>query len=110
MEKQTDFEWVVYYGNGSTYSSLDGSVWDTPPLDVQVIVLMNPWQTQAKEHFYVWDERGEGNRWYGCNEFGLWDYLMRPGKKKVIFGRTIARAEFGRILKRAQEETRWAHQ
>jgi len=103
-------EWLIFYGDGSTYGNEDGAPWDAPALDVQVIVMSKPYQTQAKEHFYVWDNRGEGWRWYGCNEFGMYDYLMKPGWKKVIFGRKIARADFAHILQRAHKDTKWARQ
>ena len=102
MNQAHDPDWVVYYGDGSTYSSEDGS--SPPARDVQVIVQRHPEvgvELVTASDYYVW----RNGRWWGVDLFGLFDYLTRPGPKKVLFGRTIETEVYKRIIKRACEDT-----
>ena len=112
-------KWRVYYGDGSTFSDHNGSAWSAPGRDVQVIVLADSnhgWRTQAGDNYYVWDNRGDDHRWWGVDDFGLFDYLIDPGYKRVLFGRRISNQEFSEIFKRASvdddipHKTSFAHQ
>jgi len=96
--------WRIYYADGSTYSDQDGAPEDAPARDVQVVVISDRnhgWMTQALTDYYVWDDRGGGLRWWGVDLFGLYDYLIEPGYKCVLFGRTIAKQDFNEIFERA---------
>ena len=99
----------IYYGNGETFSSQTAPPFLIPKRnDVQVIVQESDnhgWFTQAMNDYYVWDNRGNGWRWWGVDIFGLYDYLLEPGNKCVLFGRTIEGDEFNEIFKRASEDT-----
>ena len=64
-------KWGIYYGDGTTFSNEDGGPEVAPPLNVQVIA-------------------SYPNCWRCGDLFGLMDYLMRPGWKVVLFGRTIS--------------------
>lgn len=102
-----EIEWAVYYGDGNTYTNLTGAVENTPVWDVQVIVYRDNdrgWFTQTGTKYYVWDNRGEGYRWYGADDVGMLDYLQTPGWKRVLIGRTIPNARFMEIFNRAKND------
>ena len=89
-------KWKIFYGDGSTITDAESEPENVPKRNVQVIVM------EDKDHgryidrcndFYLWREWG----WYSSDHFGLWDYLEQPGKKIVLFGRTIGNAEFKAI-------------
>lgn len=102
--------WRVYYDDGSTYSDEDGPVALTPALGVQVIVkrdTADPIDNVGRRvldraDFYWWSDQQD--EWYGGDSFGLWDYLQRPGWKKVLFGRSIPTERFTEIRKRALDD------
>ena len=77
-------KWRIYYGDGSTWESLDGK----PPIrDVQVIVQSHPdvgWHTMCKYDYYVW----WNERWQGVDEIGLYDLLDELGLLKAVISTT----------------------
>ena len=96
-------KWRVYYGDDSTHSDQDEG--KPPPLDVQVIVLEDAehgWRTQTGSDYYVWDKRGDTAAWWGCDIFGLFEYLMNTGL--VLFGKQITSKQYNEIMKRALED------
>lgn len=99
----TSRSWAIYYGDGSVYSSEDGSHWDAPARNVQVIVVADPdhkWTTVSSTDYYIlWDDR-----WQGVDWFGLYDYLCEPGPRKVLFGRTLTQVEWDALLGRVWKE------
>jgi hypothetical protein len=102
--------WQIYYGDDSTFSYKDGSPYDAPARDVQVIVQSDPdhlWYTQTGGDYYGWDDRGDGSRWWGVDIFGLFDYLIDPGYKRVLFGRTVTSERFSEIFQRAKADPEW---
>lgn len=85
--------WKVYYGDGSTFS---GPVHLTPTRDVQVVVQSDPdhgWRATSNRDYYIWRD----DHWEGVDIFGLYDYLVDPGWKRVLFGRTLLRSEYNAI-------------
>jgi hypothetical protein len=92
--------WRVYYGDGTVY---DGSPEDAPALNVQAVAVHDPvvgrfiWSARD---FYWW----ESGQWFGGDIFGLWDYLARPGWRKVLFGRSLTRGEYEKAMKHAIED------
>ena len=100
-------KWKIYYGDRSTFSDQDGSPWVAPARDVQVIVISDPnhgWRTQAGFDYYVWDCRAGETRWWGVDQFGFYDYLIEPGVKRVLFGRTTTSKGFSEIFKLASND------
>ena len=92
--------WKAYYSDGSTYT---GAVEDAPARDVQVIVQSSRehgWQAVSGDDYYIWRE----TRWIGVDLFGLYDYLIEPGWKRVLFGRTISNNEFDAIWQQAMSD------
>ena len=93
--------WKIHYGDGSTFSSNDGDPFDAPALNVQIIVVRDDDPSSQlgrypvhRFDYYWWDEPD----WFGGDLFGLFDYLSRPGAKRVLFGRTVANAEHQAII------------
>jgi hypothetical protein len=109
--------WRVYYGDGSTFSDEDGTIEMTPALNVQAIVQSDPDPHGTGRHVihgggqrpnrvpidYYWWDPGRG-MWVGGDLFGLWDYLTRPGWRKVLFGRTIPDQDYQAIIVRAGDD------
>ena len=82
--------WRIYYGDGSVLDAGEVGIENVPALDIQVIVQYDPvagWYLQSHADYYVF--RDDDRLWQGCDNMGLWDYLQRPGWKRVLFGRTI---------------------
>lgn len=94
-------KWRIYYSGNFT---IDDSVnpYDVPGLDVQAIVQEDPDVGRYVLHhcdYYWW--MPEDEQWHQGDHFGLWDYLQRPGPKKVIFGRSLDNRSYKAILERA---------
>jgi len=93
--------WRVHYDDGRTVSNLETAIEDVPGVGILVIAQFNRdvgRELLCRKHFYYW-ERG---LWWGCDLFGLWDYLTRPGWKKVLHGRNIEHNQFSACYERAR--------
>lgn len=95
--------WFIYYGDGSVISSVFADPYSlSVRSDVQVIIQPDDkhvWYSQSGDDYYIWRD----NRWWGVDQFGLYDYLLQPGEKCVLFGRTITNERFREIWDEAQE-------
>ena len=93
----------IYYGDGSTYS---GDPYDAPRTNVQAVVneeSSSPtgFAVRTNGQVYVWRDE----RWFDCDQFGMWDYLMlSTGPKAVLFGRTMRNDEYWATVAKAQKE------
>lgn len=95
----TDIEWKVYYGDDSVQSNLTIDPEDLPGRNIVCIVNKHPdvGKQIVTRHDYYWlDEL-----WSGGDIFGLYDYLLSPGWKKVLFGRTILTERYEDIVRKA---------
>jgi len=102
--------WRIYYGPESghkTFSHKDGSPFDAPATDVQVVAQESTRSSKGfvlyhhKEGWYWKPDVG----WWCCDESGMWDYLMNyRGPKAVLFGRNIRDDDFWKIVQRAEHE------
>lgn len=82
--------WKIYYGDFSTYDDTDGLPHAAPGLNAQIITqadVEHGYSVLWKHDFYWWEPQEA--IWRGGDQFGLFDYLQRPGPRKVLFGRTI---------------------
>ena len=98
----------IWYGDGSTYTDEDGPAEDAPKLNVQLVLVEDRDHGRyvcTSNDFYVWDDFGGERTWQGSDQYGLWDYLSRPGSKVVLFGRNLGNAEFRSLLTRALADT-----
>ena len=95
--------WQIFYGDDTEYRDSDGPPELAPTRNVQAIVSEDPdtgRRIERQVDFYVWHaSRG----WVGVDRFGLYDYLIEPGWKIVLFGRTLSYREYSRLLDRASK-------
>lgn len=94
----------VYYANGSTYS---GDPLYAPALGVLVIVESDPEHGRRiiqNADYYLWDDRGDGLRWFESDYPGLIDYLIQPGAKRVLFGRLVPNCIFQAVFTKAYND------
>lgn len=95
--------WVIYYADGSAFSSQDGSPDEAPARGVQVVIQhceRHGQEMVTNRHWYVWD-RG---RWVGLETVdALWDYLWRLGWKRVLSGRVIDHERYNNMLRQARD-------
>lgn len=95
----------IRYGDGTTYTDLDGEPQNAPKRNVQVISQtcdLVAHRIERDNDYYVWDESYNG--WKGCDQFGLYDYLIDPGFKIVLFGRQLTNEEYSAILTEATRD------
>jgi hypothetical protein len=96
--------WKLYYGDGSTFSNLDGPPSAAPPCNLQALAQQSDIaigrKTVSHYDFYWWDD-GE---WFGGDLYGLFDYLQRQSPSIVKFGRALPRLQFEAILARAVQD------
>lgn len=92
----------IYYDDGSTFT---GDPFYAPTTGVQVIAIEFDNDKgfalmHSKDAYYYRD--GE---WYGCDQAGLWDYLLQhKGPKAILLGRTMRNDAFWAIVERAGKE------
>ena len=92
----------IYYDDENIY---DGPPEEAPRLGVQAIVQFTEHEGRSVysgEDYYWWDDDGT---WRGGDLFGLFDYLIRPGYKLVLFGRLIHNAKYKEILDLAHKDS-----
>jgi len=92
--------WRIHYGDGATWDDQSGPLQDAPATNVQAIAVADPTVGRfiwSQRDFYWWD----AGQWFGGDIFGLWDYLARPGWRKVLFGRSLVRADFEQVMNAA---------
>jgi len=101
-------KWKIYYSDGSTIGSENVTPWSLEKRsDVQVIVQESDehnWVTRSGSDYYVWDSRGGNPKWFRADIFGLYDYLLKPGFKCVLFGIEIESKTFREIFNKARSE------
>lgn len=109
--------WRIYYADGTTFSSADGSWDDAPARGVIAVVRPNPQTGRSVEKgraFYIMDPDA-GEPW-AVDWPGLWDYLHRVGSLQagiplrdvnldalardwgVKFGRSVPNEVYQRIV------------
>lgn len=91
--------WCVHYDDGEQYRS-ERAIESTPCDGVIVIAQSDPDVGRELLHlkdFYYWDQK-----WYGCDLYGLFDYLRRPGWKKMLAGRNTTHANYHALMDRAR--------
>lgn len=104
-------DWKIYYSFGeeiTTFSSADGGPEDAPGTGVQVIIVIDSdhgWSTQVSSDYYVWDDKGNGYRWWGADSGGISDYWMKVGQwQKVIRGSQISKNKFNECMAMAMKD------
>lgn len=96
--------WAIYYDDGTTYRDTDGTPYDAPSRGVVVVAQEDADVGRVLFHrrdYYYFDS---AIGWRGGDLFGLYDYLTRPGPRRVVFGRTVADAAYRDILRAATDD------
>jgi hypothetical protein len=89
----------IYYDGGNTY---DGDPFCAPAFGILVIVEKDEEHGRrlvTAKDYYCWDENN--NRWWCFDYIGMIDYLAQPGRKRVLFGRTVKNSIWYSAMKRA---------
>jgi hypothetical protein len=97
----TDFEaapdWLIWYGDGSSFSSHDGSAWQTPREDVQVVFVKDVGCGVMRWHgfdWYCWEPPGE---WVPHDTRAMHRYLITARNPLVIAAYAIPYRKFTQI-------------
>lgn len=93
--------WRIYYGDGSSLDDSDGQPVGEYARGILAIVQGHNeigWYILSGSDYYVL----RGDRWWGVDIFGLFDWLMDSGL--VVFGRTVTNEEFSRVLAAAKAD------
>ena len=98
-------DWRIYYDDGSTFDSNQGSPEDAPSTGFIVAVgfdetgkryLMHGW-----DH-YCYDQKS--NQWWGCDLMGVFDRLRRNVMYAYKEGRTVTKTEWNVLTERAHKD------
>lgn len=94
--------WIIYYADGSTFSSKDGS-WEEAPQDGVIAVKQFKDETMTHDFhvdkdFYVMIEDGQINSF---NELDLKDYIRRVAPK-IKIGKWITDTQYRAVLEKAR--------
>ena len=98
-------KWRIYYEDNSTFSNTDGEPWDAPTSGVLVVGCDNDEVGRVLvygQSYYFWWE--EHKQWWAGNIIGLFDYLNRPGPRKVLFGREVPGKDWNRAIYKAEND------
>lgn len=99
------FRWRIWYGDETIFDARNGTAYEAPARNVQLITNANQdhgWYACRVNDYYWY--RPETDSWMGGDIFGLFDYLIEPGVKRVLFGRTIADDVYDRIFSKALKD------
>lgn len=101
-------DWIVFYEDGSSFSSLDGEPWEAPREYVQCIAVAHIScgnYILSEQDYYCWhfDEK----EWLPHDFTGLLQYLKKPGSQKtVLLGYWINRERYHRMRADARKDPR----
>jgi len=94
------FTWCIYYRDKSKFSSTDGSPFDAPRTDVQIIVFKNNqmgWEILSQSDYYYYEEGGHG--WcIAADQFNVFDVLNRVRQPLILFGRWLSQEDFREVV------------
>jgi len=101
-------EWVIWYGDGSSFSSEDGEPWEAPRVGVQCIAVAHIScgnYILSEQDFYCWHEDGG---WIPHDQMGMHQYLQDKDviRHLVLFGYWIQKEVYGAIRSKATKDTR----
>ena len=104
--------WVIYYGDGSTFSNDDGKPEDAPCTGVLAVCCFNmdnQRSIHASKDWYIYDEQPiykdiDYGMWYGADWGGLYQYIARPGKKIIKLGALVSDPTWRKMLERIHQE------
>jgi len=92
--------WAIYYGDGSKFTDLDGSPFDAPRTNVQIIAFKNNqmgWEILSQSDYYYFEDGGHGFC-IAPDQFTLFDVLVRVFKPLIFFGRWLSQEDFRKVV------------
>ena len=100
--------WKIYYENGGTFESSQGTPFDAPRVGVQVISLEDDFGkyhifSQA-DYYYYEPERSSFGGWWFADFPGAVDHLQRAKQPLLFFGRIVKHEQFTGAERRALAE------
>ncbi len=95
--------WAIHYDNGVviTHAVAPEAVTALGVIAIAYRECDGTQRTLATWDYYCWNV--EATQWYGADLFGLFDYLTRPGWKRVLMGRSVDNATWQRVMKAATD-------
>lgn len=97
--------WRIYYGDGEVFTNENGSVYDAPRVNVQVIAAYHQeynWELFSDSDYYYYD--CDLDVWFPTDQFGMFDVLIRTSKPLIFFGRYIPTDDYKQIVTRVIDE------
>lgn len=104
-------KWKIYYSDGSTFTSEEGSAEEAPSFGIICIVQPDPERGRNIMHGWDWyyynDTEGTAPMWWGCDLHGLLDRLLhRLSVRAVLQGRTVSNDVWQAITSKANQDFR----
>ena len=83
-------EWKILYGDGSTFSNLDGEPWEAPKENVQAVFrkeeITGVTTEPSDAGYWIWKD----DCWFGVDLAGYWDYRFHHmAPQTAVYGRYI---------------------
>ncbi len=102
-------KWVIWYADGSSFSSLEGEPHEAPAWGVICVAEHSGEHGRMLWHgtdFYCWDYLNRS--WVSCDSAGLLDYLanIKAAQKCVRIGRHVSPDAFHRVFAVADKDPR----
>jgi len=97
-------KWFKIFYTDGVFSSEDGTPYDAPRQDVQVIAQERDGDYQLShgtDYFYFEPERGG---FAGCDQFGSFDHLVRAKRQCLFIGRMLSDEEWRKLFARVKED------
>lgn len=94
-------KWRIYYADGSTFSDSDGSPFEAPRQDVQVITYLNPntgkYDRLSQADYYYYEPECCDWGWWHCSPQGMMLHLLRAKSPLILFGAMVLTKQFTKI-------------
>ena len=98
-------KWKIFYEDGTTFTDQDGTPFEAPTSGVLVVICENDEVGRVlvygQSYYFWWQEHGQ---WWAGNIIGMFDYLNRPGAKKVLFGREVPGKDWNKAIDEAEKD------
>ncbi len=98
-------KWLIYYTDGTKFSSDDGTPWDAPRRSIQAIASSSPevgfFWIYGKDYYYYEEEHGG---WQVGDQFALFDHLVRSKYPCPGFGRMLSDERWNQLWREIKED------
>jgi len=97
--------WCIYYGDGTTFTNLDGEPWEAPGYDIMGIQQGPPGDPRLiSRDFYLY--RADYDCWIEVDRDGLVDHCISAARHIIacLAGRTVPPAVWKAAMKRMADD------